>query len=91
MTTVLIPTALQRFVGNRDTFAMTGGTVGEVLTDLTRQHGELKKHLYNDRGELRSFVNIFVNHEDIRHQQGLQTAIGEHDVITIVPSIAGGS
>ena len=90
-TPLYIPTALQRFVGEQETIRLPGQTVGEVLENLLRQHSALKAHLYTDQGNLRSFVNVFVNDEDIRHAQGLKTALKEGDVITIVPSIAGGA
>ncbi|MCM8811564.1 MAG: molybdopterin-synthase adenylyltransferase MoeB [Candidatus Omnitrophica bacterium] len=88
---VYIPTALQRFVGQEETIRVTGRTVGEALKDLVRQHEALEPHLYEEEGKLRSFVNVFVNDEDIRHAQGLQTALKETDALTIVPSIAGGA
>tara|TARA_B100000315_G_C14495355_1_gene549679 strand:- start:297 stop:572 length:276 start_codon:yes stop_codon:yes gene_type:complete len=90
MTQVLIPTALQRFVNQQETLQLEGSTVGDVLDELTTQFGELKQHLYDKNGNLRSFVNVFINNEDIRHQEGLSTKIGDQDTLTIVPSIAGG-
>ncbi len=88
---VYIPTALQRFVGQQETIRLPGSTVKEVLDQLVAQHSELKAHLYTEQGLLRSFVNVFVNDEDIRHAQGLNTRVAEKDAITIVPSIAGGA
>ena len=70
---------------------MKATTVGEAISALTTQFGELKKHLYSDDGRLRSFVNVYVNDEDIRYLQKDQTAVREGDTISIVPSIAGGS
>jgi len=66
-------------------------TVGEALSALTNKFGELKKHLYSDDGRLRSFVNVYVNDEDIRYLQKDQTNLREGDTISIVPSIAGGT
>ncbi|MDO8730078.1 MAG: ubiquitin-like small modifier protein 1 [Candidatus Omnitrophota bacterium] len=88
---VFIPTALQRFVGQQETIQLPGATVKEVLEQLSGKYPELKKHLYNEQGQLRSFVNVFVNDEDIRHTQGLDTRVAAKDAITIVPSIAGGA
>ena len=88
---VFIPTALQRFVGQQETLRLAGSTVKEVLDQLAGQYPELRKQLYNDQGQLRSFVNVFVNDEDIRHTQGLDTQVAGKDAITIVPSIAGGA
>ncbi len=88
--TVLIPTALRQFAGNQETLSYAGGTVGEVLTGLTAQYGELRKHLYRENGQLRNFVNIYLNDEDIRYLEKDGTAVGDGDTITIVPAIAGG-
>lgn len=89
--TVLIPTALQSFTGNRESLDAKGSTVKEVLSSLTGQYPDLKKHLFNEKGALRSFVNIYLNDEDIRYQHDQNTKIKEGDTITIVPSIAGGA
>ena len=70
---------------------MQAATVGEALTALTGQFSELKKHLFADDGRLRSFVNVYVNDEDIRYLQKDQTSVREGDTISIVPSIAGGA
>ncbi len=88
---VLVPTALRQFSGNREEVALTGGTVGEVLTALTGEFGELKKHLYRENGQLRNFVNIYLNDEDIRYLEKEGTTVAEGDTITIVPAIAGGT
>ncbi len=88
---VYIPTALQRFVGSVDTIRLPGQTVGDVLNELVSRYAALKPHLYTEQGALRSFVNVFVNDEDIRHTHGLETAVQEGDTITLVPSIAGGA
>ncbi len=89
--TVLVPTALRQFAGNQETLAFAGGTVGEVLTSLTSEYGELRKHLYRDNGQLRNFVNIYLNDEDIRYLEKDATPVAEGDTITIVPAIAGGT
>ena len=67
-----------------------GKTAGEILTDITDKYSQLKKHLYNDNGKLRSYVNIYVNDEDIRYLQKENTVLKETDVVSIIPSIAGG-
>ena len=69
--------------------AVAGATVGEALADLTRLHPQLRPHLY-DGDELRSFVNVYLNKEDVRGLQGTQTAVAEADTLMIIPSIAGG-
>jgi molybdopterin converting factor small subunit len=88
---VVIPTPLRPFAGKRDSVDIDAKTVGEALTGLTSQFGDLRKHLYNEEGKLRSFVNVYVNDEDIRFLQKDQTPVNDSDVISIVPSIAGGS
>lgn len=87
---VIIPTPLRQYTEKRDTIEVAGGTVAEALSGLTSQYGALRKHLYNDQGKLRSFVNIYLNDEDIRYLQKDQTPLNDNDVISIVPSIAGG-
>ncbi len=91
MPKIVIPTALRQYAGNTAAVDVAGATVGEVLASLTSQHPDLKKHLYDANGKLRSFVNVFVNDEDIRHQQQENTPIKEGDDISIIPAIAGGS
>ncbi len=88
---VVIPTPLRQFAGKKDSVEIDAKTVGEALAGLTAQFGDLQKHLFNEEGKLRSFVNIYVNDEDIRFLQKDQTPVRETDVISIVPSIAGGS
>ena len=66
-------------------------TVGEALADLVAQHPQLKAHLYDEQGRLRSFVNVFRNDEDIRHLDREATPLAERDELSIVPSIAGGA
>jgi adenylyltransferase/sulfurtransferase len=68
-----------------------GATVSEALANLVAKHGELKKHLYADDGRLRTFVNVYVNDEDIRYKDGDGTRLADGDAISIVPSIAGGA
>ena len=88
---VVIPTPLRQFAGKKDSVEINARTVGEALVELTSQFGDLHKHLFNEEGKLRSFVNVYVNDEDIRFLQKDQTPVKESDVISIVPSIAGGS
>ncbi len=88
---VVIPTPLRAYAGKQESVQLQAVTVGEALSALTSQFGELKKHLYTDDGRLRSFVNVYVNDEDIRYLQKDQTPVREGDVVSIVPSIAGGA
>ena len=90
MAKILIPTPLRPYTDKQDAVDVAGATVGELLADLTRKHSGLKAHLYNDQGKLRSFVNIYVNDEDIRYLQHEQTPVQSGDTISIIPSVAGG-
>jgi len=69
---------------------VTGATVGEALSNLTTRYSDLKKHLYNDDGKLRAFVNVYLNDEDIRYLSKESTPVKDDDTLAIVPSIAGG-
>ena len=90
MATILIPTALRQYVDKQSSLQLPGATVGEVLTALTTQHPGLRKQLFSDEGKLRSYVNIYLNDEDIRYLDKTDTAVADADTLTIVPSIAGG-
>ena len=91
MPKIVIPTALRQYAGNTAAVDVQGATAGEVLASLTTQHPELKKHLYDANGKLRSFVNVFVNDEDIRGLQNENTPVKESDDVSIIPAIAGGA
>jgi sulfur-carrier protein adenylyltransferase/sulfurtransferase len=88
--TVSIPTPLRSFTGGREAVQLQGDTVGEVLDGLLSAHGGLKRHLVQEDGRLRNFVNLYLNDTDIRHLESTATPVSEGDVLTIVPSIAGG-
>jgi molybdopterin/thiamine biosynthesis adenylyltransferase/rhodanese-related sulfurtransferase/molybdopterin converting factor small subunit len=90
MPKILIPTPLRPYTDKQDTVDAAGATVGELLADLTRRHAGLKTHLYNEQGKLRSFVNVYINDEDIRYLQKEQTPVSAEDTISIIPSVAGG-
>jgi molybdopterin/thiamine biosynthesis adenylyltransferase/rhodanese-related sulfurtransferase/molybdopterin converting factor small subunit len=91
MAKILIPTPLRQYAGKQDAVQLPGTTVGEVLQSLTSQYSDLRRHLYNDEGKLRSFVNVYVNDEDIRYLSKEATPLKDGDTVSIVPSIAGGS
>ncbi len=90
MPTVLIPTPLRPHCGGQSSAEAAGATVGEVLESLTAQHPGLRQHLFNEQGKLRSFVNIYLNDDDIRYLDKEASAVTAADTLTIVPSIAGG-
>jgi adenylyltransferase/sulfurtransferase len=91
MAKVLIPTPLRQYVEKRDSVDLTGDTVGEVLGALTTQFPDLRKQIFNDEGKLRSFVNVYLNDEDIRYLKKDATPVANGDTLSIVPSIAGGA
>jgi molybdopterin converting factor small subunit len=88
---VMIPTPLRQFTGKQASVECNAGTVGEALGTLTANFSELRRHLYNDEGKIRSFVNVYLNDEDIRFLEKENTRTKDGDTISIVPSIAGGS
>jgi sulfur-carrier protein adenylyltransferase/sulfurtransferase len=88
---VLIPTPLRPYTNQQDSVEAEGGTVGELLSSLTARYGDLRRHLYSDEGKLRSFVNIYVNDDDIRYLEKEATFLKTGDVVSIVPSVAGGA
>lgn len=87
---VIIPTPLRQYAGKQDVIEVEAKTIAEALSQLTAQYGDLHKHLYTEEGKLRSFVNIYLGDEDIRFLKNEQTPLHDNDVISIVPSIAGG-
>jgi len=87
---VIIPTPLRAYADKKDVLEFDARTVGEALSRLTTKYEELRKHLYTDEGKIRSFVNVYLNDEDIRYLQKENTQIKDGDTISIVPSIAGG-
>ena len=89
--TVSIPTPLRSFTAGQDSIELAGDTVGQVLNGLLAAHTGLKRHLLQDDGRLRSFVNLYLNETDIRHLASTATPVRPGDVLTIVPSIAGGA
>jgi sulfur-carrier protein adenylyltransferase/sulfurtransferase len=90
-TKILIPTPLRPYTDKKDAVDADGGTIGELLADLTRRHAGLKAHLFNEQGKLRSFVNVYLNDEDIRYLQKEATPVSAADTVSIIPSVAGGS
>ena len=89
MSTIRIPTPLRNYTDGTAIVSLTGNTIREALGDLIQQYPALKQHLCQD-GRLRSFVNIYLNQEDIRYLEGIDTIVNENDQLILVPSIAGG-
>ena len=87
---IFIPTPLRPFTNKQESVEAEGATVGELLADLTKKYVGLRQHLYTDEGRLRSFVNIYINDEDIRYLDRERTQVRAGDTISIIPSVAGG-
>jgi molybdopterin/thiamine biosynthesis adenylyltransferase/rhodanese-related sulfurtransferase/molybdopterin converting factor small subunit len=88
---ILIPTPLRPYADKQEAVEVDGQTVGEMLANLTSRYSDLRKHLYTDDGKLRSFVNVYVNDDDIRYLEREKTTVKPGDTISIIPSVAGGS
>ncbi|MGI9072079.1 MAG: molybdopterin-synthase adenylyltransferase MoeB [Bryobacteraceae bacterium] len=91
MPKILIPTALRQFTGQQDSVEVAGATVADALAQLTAEYPNIKKNLFTEQGKLRSFVNVYVNDEDIRYLDKDATKLAGDETISIVPSIAGGA
>lgn len=87
---VRIPTPLRRFTGGAEEVGVAGNTVGAVVNDLERQFTGIKERLCDEEGRVRRFVNIYVNGDDIRFLNNLETSVKDGDELSIVPAIAGG-
>ena len=87
---IYIPTPLRAYTGKQDAVEVGGATIHEALGGLTSRYPDLRKHLFTDEGKLRSFVNVYLNDEDIRYMKKDATPVNDPDTLSIVPSIAGG-
>lgn len=90
MSILKIPTPLRSYTGGRAEVTVNGGTVASALSSLIEQHPALKPHLFNEQGELRAFVNLFLGEHNVKDLQGLDTPLSENDRLILIPSIAGG-
>ncbi|HEX8770661.1 MAG TPA: ubiquitin-like small modifier protein 1 [Acidimicrobiales bacterium] len=88
--TVRIPTQLRTLAGGAAEVAVDGATVGEVLAALEKTHPGFRGRLFDDGGQLRRFVNVFVADEDVRFLSGLDTSVADGTTVSIVPAVAGG-
>ena len=91
MPTIKVPSPLRSYTNGQAEVPVQGGTVAAAMDDFIAIYPTLQPHLFNGKGELRPFVNLFLNSQDVRHLQGLATPLAEDDRLMIVPSIAGGS
>ncbi len=85
-----IPTPLRPYANGEGVITLPGETVSEVLSAVVERHPELKKHLFNDEGKLRPFVNVFLGEENVNQLEGLGTPLEDGDTLLIILSIAGG-
>jgi molybdopterin converting factor small subunit len=90
MATVIIPTPLRKFTNNSARLNVQGHTIWDMIQKLITQFPDLRKHLLDANGRVPSFINIFVNDDDIRNLQREQTVVMENATVSIVPAIAGG-
>jgi sulfur-carrier protein len=90
MPQVKIPTQLRQLTDGEAEVQATGGTVGELIGDLESRHPGIKERLLDDSGQLRRFVNVYVNDEDVRFEKGLDTEIPDGGRVSIIPAVAGG-
>ncbi len=90
MPIVYVPSPLRQVTGGQSKIQVTGGTLRAVLTDLERRYPGVRRQVCDETGEVRSFINVFVNGTEIRQLQGLATPLAERDEVSIIPAMAGG-
>ena len=91
MSTVWIPQVLRASVGGAKTIDIAGASVGDLVNGLVAQHPTLQAQLLTDEGELNRFVNVYVNGQDVRYLQGLETPVADRDEVRLLPAMAGGA
>ena len=91
MATVRIPPVLRSSVGGEKELDAAGGSVGEVLQSLTEAHPDTRSQIFSADGDLNRYVNVYLNDEDVRVLDGLQTPVGDGDTLVILPAMAGGA
>jgi len=90
MSSVFIPSPLRRYTAGQSKVQVSGATINELIENLERQYPGVKSRLCDDSGQIKRYVNVFVNDEEIRALQGANTRLADKDEITIVPAMAGG-
>ncbi len=88
--TIRIPTTLRTLTGGASQVEVEGATVGEVLGALESAHPGFAERLFDDEGNLRRFVNVFVADDDVRYLDGVGTAVPDGETVSIIPAVAGG-
>jgi adenylyltransferase/sulfurtransferase len=90
MPTLRIPTPLRSYTNGQSEVTVKGKTVAEVMNNLTSLYPSLRPHLFNGEGQLRAFVNLYLNEDNVKDLQGVETPLQENDRLMLIPSIAGG-
>lgn len=90
MATVIIPTPLRKFTNNTSKVNVEAGTVSAAIEQVATEFPDIRKHLVDEKGRVRNFVNVFVGDDDIRDLKQEETKVSSHTIISIVPAIAGG-
>jgi len=90
MTILKIPTPLRYYTDGQAEVSVSGSNVAAAMRNLVEQYPTLEQHLYNGKGEMRAFVNLFLGADNIKDLQGLETPLSEDDILRLIPSIAGG-
>lgn len=88
--TVMIPTPLRKYTGGADEVNADGETLKDVIAVLGAQFDGLTERIVDDKGEIRRFINVFVNDEDVRFMDGAATSLRDGDVVSLIPAVAGG-
>ena len=91
MATIKIPPVLRGSVGGEKEVQASGGNVGEILRELAAQHPATESQLFSQDGDLNRYVNVYLNDEDVRVLEGLDTSVSDADTVVILPAMAGGS
>lgn len=87
---VRVPTPLRKLTGEKGEIEAKGGNISELIEDIENRYPGLKERIYDETGEIRRFINIYVNEEDIRFIDGKKTKVADGDEVSIIPAIAGG-
>ena len=88
---VRIPTVFRRYTGNESVVSVEGSTIGELLEQIEARYPGFKEQLMSEDGQLHRFVNVYVNDEDARYLDKLDTKVSEGDTVSLLPSVAGGA
>ena len=90
MPTLRVPALLKYYLENQTDIRLEGQTVAAVLADLSQKFPKIHSHIFDSKGQVRRHINLFVNADNIRDLSGLDTAVGEEDIVKILPSVTGG-